>query len=134
MNKIKFLLEKKHTDFNGHVSEAAYLTIANDAIWQVFNLTGLNEIFLAEDIGPIIFDTHMHFKIEAMEGQKVTVHFKATLSDDYRKIFRNIDIINENGQIVVKIESNGAFLDLKKRRIVSASSKISGKFREYLSD
>ena len=134
MNKIKFILEQRHTDFNGHVSEAGYLTIANEAIWRVFNSIGLNEIFLAEKIGPIIFDTHMHFKVESMEGEKVTVHFKAKLSDDCRKIFREIDIINENGQISVKIISNGAFLDLKKRRVVSASGKISRKFSEYLSD
>ena len=134
MNKIKFILEQTHTDFNGHVSEAGYLTIANEAIWRVFNSIGLNEIFLDEKIGPIIFDTHMHFKVEAMEGEKVTVHFKAKLSDDCRKIFREIDIINENGQIAVKIISNGAFLDLKKRRVVSASGKISRKFSEYLSD
>ena len=134
MNKIKFVLEKKHTDFNGHVSEAGYLTIANEAIWQVFNSIGLNDIFLAEKIGPIIFDTHMHFKVEAMEGERVTVHFKAKLSNDCRKISREIDIINENGQIAVKIISNGAFLDLTKRRVVSPSRKISGKFKEYLSD
>ena len=67
MNKIKFILEQRHTDFNGHVSEAGYLTIANEAIWRVFNSIGLNEIFLDEKIGPIIFDTHMHFKVESME-------------------------------------------------------------------
>ena len=134
MNKIKIILEKKHTDFNGHVSEAGYLTIANEAIWQVFNSIGLTDIFFAEKIGPIIFDTHMHFKVEAMEGERVTVHFKAELSDDCRKISREIDIINENGQIAVKIISNGALLDLTKRRVVSASRKISRKFKEYLSD
>tara|TARA_B100000700_G_scaffold305892_1_gene380484 strand:- start:804 stop:1208 length:405 start_codon:yes stop_codon:yes gene_type:complete len=134
MNRVTFILEQKHTDFNGHVSEAGYLTIANEAIWQVFNSIGLSHIFLAENIGPIIFDTHMEFKAEAMEGDKVTIHFKAKLSDDSRKIFRDIDIINQNGQIAVKIKSNGAFLDLKKRRVVSASERISRKFSEYLSD
>ena len=134
MNRVTFILERKHTDFNGHVSEAGYLTIANEAIWQVFNSIGLHHIFLAENIGPIIFDTHMEFKVEAMEGEKVTIHFKAKLSDDCRKIFRDIDIINQNGQIAVKIKSNGAFLDLKKRRVVSVSKRISSKFSKYLSD
>tara|TARA_B100001093_G_C26262354_1_gene773311 strand:- start:26 stop:430 length:405 start_codon:yes stop_codon:yes gene_type:complete len=134
MNKITFILEQKHTDFNGHVSEAAYLTIANEAIWRVFNSIGLGQIFLAEKIGPIIFDTHMEFKAKAMEGDKVIVHFKAKLSDDCKKNFRDIDIINQNGRIAVKIKSNSAFLDLKKRRVVSASDRIGRKFKEYLSD
>ena len=132
MNKIKVILEQKHTDFNGHVSEAGYLTIANEAIWQVFNAIGLNAIFLNEKVGPIIFDTHMRFKVEAMEGDEITVHFKAELSNDCRKIFRNIDIINKNGQIAVQIKSNGAFLHLEKRRVVPASTRISRKFREFL--
>ena len=116
MNRVTFIVEQKHTDFNGHVSEAGYLTMANKAIWQVFNSIGLNHIFLAEKIGPIIFDTYMEFEAEAIEGDKVTIHFKAKLSNDCRKISRNINIINQNGQIAVKIKSNGAFLDLKKRR------------------
>ena len=133
MNKIKFTLQKKHTDLNGHISEAGYLTVANEAIWQVFDSIGLNDIFLIEKIGPIVFDTHMHFKIEAMEGDKVIVHFKAKLSDDNRKICREIDIINQEGQVAVRIKSNGAFLDLEKRKVVSASYRISEKFNKHLS-
>ena len=134
MNKIKFTLEKKYTDFNKHVSEAGFLTIANDAIWQVFDSTGLSNIFLTEKIGPIIFDTHMQFLFEVMEGDKIIVHFKAKLSNDNRKIFREIDIINQKGQVAVKIKSNGAFLHLEKRRITAAPKKISEKFEQYLSD
>ena len=32
MNKVKFILKPKYTDLNGHISEAGYLTIANEAI------------------------------------------------------------------------------------------------------
>ena len=74
----------------------------------------------------------MHFKVEVMEGDEITIHFKAKLSDDCRKIFRNIDIINKNGQVAVQIQSNGAFLHLEKRRVVPASARICRKFQKYL--
>ena len=66
-----------------------------------------------------------------MEGDEATIHFKATLSDDCRKIFRNIDIINKNSQIAVQIKSNGAFLHLETRRVVPASAIVCRKFQEY---
>ena len=128
------MLKKKHSDFNGHVSEAGFLTIANEAIWQVFDAVGLSDIFLVEKIGPIIFDTFMQFKIEVMEGDTVIVHFKAKLSDDSRKIFREIDITNQEGQVAVRLKSNGAFLDLEKRKVTSASNAVREKFNRYLSN
>ena len=68
MNKVKFILKPKYTDLNGNISEAGDLTIANEAIQKIFDSIGLIEIFLAEKIGPIIFDTQLHFKKEAMAG------------------------------------------------------------------
>ena len=76
----------------------------------------------------------MQFRFEVMEGDKIIVHFKAKLSNDNRKIFREIDIINQKGQVAVKIKSNGAFLHLEKRRVTAAPKKISEKFEQYLSD
>ena len=132
MNKRKFTLGKKYCDFNGHISEAGYLTVANVAIWNTFNAVGLSKIFSEENIGPIIFDTHMHFNTEVMEGEEVTVHFRAKISKDNKKIFREIDIINKKDQCAVKIISNGAFLDLEKRKVISASDNIIAKFKKYL--
>ena len=134
MNKVKLIIKKKHIDLNGHISEAGYLTIANEAIWKIFENIGLNDIFRSEQIGPIIFDTHMHFRIEAFEGDEVLVHLKAKISQDNRKIFREINIFNQSGKVIVYIESNGAFLDLRKRKVIFAVKRITKKFDQYLSD
>ena len=132
MNKVKFILEPKYSDLNGHISEAGYLTIANEAIWKIFDSIGLIEIFLAEKIGPIIFATQLHFKKEAMAGEEVLIPFKAKLYASNRKILRKTDILNQAGEVAVQITSNGAFLNLKKRKVIPASDKIIRKFNKFL--
>ena len=44
----------------------------------------------------------MYVKIETMENDKVVVHLTAKLSADYKKIFRQIDIINQNKDIAYR--------------------------------
>ncbi len=76
----------------------------------------------------------MHFRVEAFEGDEVLVHLKAKISQDNRKIFREINIFNHSGKVIVYIESNGAFLDPRKRKVIFAVKQITKKFDRYLSD
>ena len=66
----------------------------------------------------------MEFKKEVFEGEKVTIHLRFSISKDNRKISRQLDIYNDKNELVVKISSNGGFLDLNKRKIVEPPNQI----------
>ena len=66
----------------------------------------------------------MEFKKEVFEGEEVTIHLRFSISKDNRKISRQLDIYNDQNELVVKIISNGGFLDLNKRKIVEPPKQI----------
>ena len=127
-------LTSDHTDRNGHVSEVGYLTVANFAYWQICDQVGLLKLYTQYNISGIVFDTHMEFKKEVFEGEKVMINLTFTIKNDVRKIVRLLNIHDSNNRLVVKITSNGGFLDLEKRKIVEPPKPILDVCLEYLND
>ena len=113
-----------HVDRNGHVSEVGYLKVANWAYWEICDRVGLLELYNLYKVSGIVFDTNMEFKKEVFEGEEVTIHLRFYISKDNRKISRQLDIYNDQNELVVKIISNGGFLDLNKRKIVEPPKQI----------
>ena len=127
-------LTHDHVDKNGHVSEVAYLTVANLAYWQICEKVGLLKLYDKYKISGIVFDTYLEFKKEVFEGEQVMIKLRFSMLDDTRKIIRLLDIYDREMRLVVKITSNGGFLDLEKRKIVEPPKQILGTCLKYLAD
>ncbi len=124
LNSVFVRLTSDHIDKNGHVSEAGYLTVANLAYWKICEQVGLLNLYNKYKISGIVFDTYMEFKKEVFEGEEVMINLIFNISNDTRKIVRRLDIYNRESRLVVKITSNGGFLDLEKRKIVEPPKQI----------
>ena len=134
LNRVFAKLTSDHTDRNGHVSEVGYLTVANFAYWQICDQVGLLKLYNQYKISGIVFDTHMEFKKEVFEGEKVMINLTFTIKNDIRKIIRLLKIQDSNNRMVVKITSNGGFLNLENRKIVEPPKPILDVCLKYLSD
>ena len=134
LNKVKKRFTSEHTDENGHVSEVGYLSIANWAYWTITKRIGLFRLFKEYEVSGIVFDTNMQFKKENFDGDLVTIHLKINILEDNRKILRELDIYNEKNELTVKINSNGGFLDLNKRKIVEPPKEILDNCIKYLKE
>ena len=134
LNRVFAKLTSDHTDRNGHVSEVGYLTVANFAYWQICDQVGLLKLYNQFNVSGIVFDTHMEFKKEVFEGEKVMINLTFTIKNDIRKIVRLLNIQDSNNLPVVNITSNGGFLDLAKRKIVEPPKPILDVCVKYLSN
>ena len=134
LNSVYVKLTSKHIDKNGHVSEAGYLTVANLAYWKICEQVGLLKLYNKYNISGIVFDTYMEFKKEVFEDEDVMISLRFNITDDTRKIVRLLDIYDRENRLVVKIKSNGGFLDLEKRKIVEPPRPILDTCRKYLRD
>ena len=134
LNSVFVRLTSDHTDKNGHVSEAGYLTVANLAYWKICDQVGLLNLYNRYKISGIVFDTYMEFKKEVFEGEEVMINLIFNISNDTRKIVRRLDIYNRESRVVVKITSNGGFLDLEKRKIVEPPKQILDTCIKFLSE
>ena len=133
-NNVYVKLTHDHVDKNGHVSEAGYLTVANLAYWQICENVGLLKLYDKYKISGIVFDTYLEFKKEVFEGEQVMIKLRFSMLDDTRKIIRHLDIYDREKRLVVKITSNGGFLDLEKRKIVEPPKQILDTCFKYLAD
>ncbi len=133
-NNVYVKLTHDHVDKNGHVSEAGYLTVANLAYWQICENVGLLKLYDKYKISGIVFDTYLEFKKEVFEGEQVMIKLRFSMLDDTRKIIRLLDIYDREKRLVVKITSNGGFLDLEKRKIVEPPKQILETCLKYLAD
>ena len=132
LNSVFVKLTNDHVDKNGHVSEAGYLTVANIAYWEICDQVGLLALYNKYKISGIVFDTHMEFKKEVFEGEVVIVNLSFNIGNDTRKLVRRLDIYDRENRLVVKITSNGGFLDLEKRKIVEPPKQILDTCLKYL--
>ena len=132
LNSVFVKLTNDHVDKNGHVSEAGYLTVANIAYWEICDQVGLLALYNKYKISGIVFDTHMEFKKEVFEGEVVIVNLSFNIGNDTRKLIRRLDIYDRENHLVVKITSNGGFLDLEKRKIVEPPKQILDTCLKYL--
>ena len=131
-NNVYVKLTHNHVDKNGHVSEAGYLTVANLAYWQICEKVGLLKLYDKYKIIGIVFDTYLEFKKEVFEVEQVMIKLRFSMLDDTRKIIRLLDIYDREKRLVVKITSNGGFLDLEKRKIVEPPKQILDTCFKYL--
>ena len=134
LNSVFVRLTSDHIDKNGHVSEAGYLTVANIAYWKICEQVGLLNLYNKYKISGIVFDTYMEFKKEVFEVEEVMINLIFKISNDTRKIVRRLDIYNRESRLVVKITSNGGFLDLEKRKIVEPPKQILDTCIKFLSE
>ena len=134
LNSVFVKLTSDHVDRNGHVSEVGYLTVANFAYWKICDQVGLLKLYNQYKISGIVFDTYMEFKKEVFEGEKVMINLRFTITKDIRKIVRRLDIYDRENRLVVRITSNGGFLDLEKRKIVEPPKQILDTCLKYLGD
>ena len=132
LNSVFIKLTNDHVDKNGHVSEAGYLTVANIAYWDICDQVGLLKLYNKYKISGIVFDTYMEFKKEVFEGEEVMVNLSFNIGNDTRKLIRRLKIYDRENRIVVKITSNGGFLDLKERKIVEPPKQMLETCLKYL--
>ena len=95
---------------------------------------GLLKLYDKYKISGIVFDTYLEFKKEVFEGEQVMIKLRFSMLDDTRKIIRLLDIYDKEKHLVVKITSNGGFLDLEKRKIVEPPKQILDACFKYLAD
>ena len=134
LNRVFVKLTSDHIDKNGHVSEVGFLTVANIAYWKICDEVGLLKLYNKYKISGIVFNTHMEFKKEVFEGEEVMVNLSLNIGNDTRKLIRRLDIFDRENRLVVKITSNGGFLDLEKRKIVDPPKQILDTCLKYLKE
>ena len=115
---------EKHLDTFGHVNNASYLELYEEARWGFIteNGFGLDKI-MSEKKGPVVLDLNLTFKRELKNRQKVVI--KSQFKEMKNKLVGVMiqSIHNEEGKIASTLELSVGFMDLKQRKLTEPTEE-----------
>lgn len=116
------VIKEYHLDTLGHVNNATYLTLFEEARWQYLNSKNYPlEVVMSEKKGPVILDLQLKFLRELKLRDQITITFEPV--DIQPKIFKGLQkMLNANGEVAAELTLTCAFFDLKTRRIIEPNA------------
>ena len=112
------LIRESHLDTFGHVNNAIYLQIYEEARWELATTLGFGlEAVRASGVGMTVLEATIRFKRELRLRQEVKV--TTTLGEVRGKVFvLKQAMVDEEGRVASEAEFTMALFDLRARKIV----------------
>lgn len=108
----------EHCDIYGHVNNAAYLVLFEEARWDFITAGGWGpDRVQAEQVGPVILDLRLRFKREIERDETITIETWATEAET-RLFTLQQRMRNAKGDECCLAEIVFCLFDLKARRMI----------------
>ena len=123
-HEYEILITEKHLDTFGHVNNATYLELYEEARWDLITEGGwgLTEI-QEKKIGPVVTSINIQYKRELKNREKVTVE---TVFGGFRNskiLYLEQQMIKEDGTVANVMKLEAGLFDLEKRRLLDPSDE-----------
>lgn len=118
MHKKTITIKECHLDTFGHVNNATYLELLEDARWDLITEGGYGMERVQETgLGPTILEINIKFKRELCLREQVTI--QTQLLEYEGKIGKlKQEMVLENGAVACEALFTIAVFDMKKRKLV----------------
>lgn len=120
----KQILEQ-HLDTFGHVNNAVYLQLYEEARWDFITKNGLGlKQILESQIGPVLLDCQLTFKAELnnREHIKIISQARTEMRNKYVMVLDQ-KMVKESGKIASTLTLSVGMMDLKARKLISPSAE-----------
>jgi acyl-CoA thioester hydrolase len=113
------VIQETHLDVFGHVNNAVYLELFEEARWEIITTRGFGlETIREKQIGPVILEATIKFQRELTNREPVVI--RTWCSRHSGKITTLTQVmINAKGEEACRAEFTCGLFDLKARRLIS---------------
>lgn len=111
-------IKESHLDMLGHVNNAVYLQLYEEARWELITQKGygLKDI-IQHQKSPIVLEANLKFLKEITLREKITITFEVL--GNQRKIIKvHQKMIKEDGTIASEVDLTIGFFDLVTRKLI----------------
>ena len=118
LHTYEVVIRESHLDTFGHVNNAAYLVLFEEARWEFITNNGYSLKTVQElQLGPVVLDLSMKFRRELTLREKVKI---TNVSEDPKgKISKfHQQMFKEDGVLAAELDVTFGLFDLKARRLV----------------
>ena len=114
----ELLIQEQHLDTFGHVNNAAYLQILEQARWELVtrNGYGLDEVHRRK-IGPVVLEIRLRFRRELRNRQRVTIRSWVESYSGKAGMLRQ-QILDDAGNLCCEAEFTVGLFDLTTRKLI----------------
>ncbi|HVJ64775.1 MAG TPA: acyl-CoA thioesterase [Bdellovibrionota bacterium] len=119
VHTYEFLVREAHLDTFGHVNNAEYLRLFEEARWEIITAGGYGMREIKErGVGPVLLEVNVKFKKELRLRQRVFI--ETELEEQNAKIYKIFQKMKnaETGDICAEAEYTAGIFDTAKRKLI----------------
>lgn len=119
----ELMIKEQHLDTFGHVNNATYLELFEEARWEFITNRGygLKEVMKFQK-GPVILEAHIKFFKELKLREMIKITFEA-LSKQGKIVQIKQQMIKSNGDVSSELLVTVGFFDLAERKLISPTAE-----------
>lgn len=118
-HEFKTLIRESHLDTFGHVNNAKYLELFEQARWDIISAGGYGlDKVLATQEGPVVLAVNVRFRRELHLREAITIQSQFIEMGKKVGLLRQT-LLNEAGEESAVADFTMGFFDLKKRKLIA---------------
>jgi|SRR5690606_9046033 len=122
--EYELLIREAHLDSFGHVNNAAYVMLYEEARWDFITKNGFGLDYIQKhQVGPVILDLSVRFKRELKNREKIIIRSEAIEIVSPKIIILEQQMINAQGKVASEAKFTVGFFDLKERKLIDAKEE-----------
>ena len=115
--KYPVLIKEIYLDFLGHMNNAMYLTLFEEARWEIINNNGYGiEKIKQTGLGPVILEIKINYLKEIRLREEIII--ETEMLNTEKKISKIVQRMMRGNEICCIMEANFGLFDLKQRKLV----------------
>ncbi len=116
-------IKEHHLDTFGHVNNATYLTLLEEARWELLNTHGFGlKVIQEKKMGPIVLACDIKFIKELMLREQITIQSQVLSYQKKIAVMRQT-ILNQSGVVCSEAKLTFGFFNLKTRKLMLPSDE-----------
>ncbi len=119
------LIRESHLDTFGHVNNAAYLQLFEEARWEFITARGYDLAYIkSSGLGPIVLECRLRFLREIRLREKIIIESETLRTERKTAVLRQT-MMNEKQQLCCEAEMLFGLFDTRERKLVAPTPEWS---------
>lgn len=116
------LIREMHLDSFGHVNNAAYVQLYEEARWDFITKNGFGlDYVLKHQEGPVILDLNVRFKRELKNREMIKIISRTKEIVSSKIMVLEQSMLKADGKVASEATFTVGFFDMKERKLINAS-------------
>lgn len=120
--EYEVLIREFHLDSFGHVNNAAYVMLYEEARWDFITKNGFGLDYIQKNqIGPVILDLSVRFKRELKNRERIKITSRTIEIVSPKIMVLEQNMIKADGKVASEAKFTVGFFDMKERKLIDAN-------------